>query len=67
MALWLYVKAYKTATIYESMAQQLEQNRSMKLIVRIPDELHRKLKVKAAQNGTTMTNLVVECLEKIVK
>jgi hypothetical protein len=25
------------------------------------------LKVKAAQNGTTMTDLVVECLEKIVK
>jgi predicted HicB family RNase H-like nuclease len=49
------------------MAQQLEQNKYMKLIVRIPDELHRKLKVKAAQNGTTMTDLVVECLEKIVK
>jgi predicted HicB family RNase H-like nuclease len=49
------------------MAQQLEQKQQMKLIVRIPDELHRKLKVKAAQNGTTMTDLVVECLEKIVK
>ena len=49
------------------MAQQLEQKHLMKLIVRIPDELHRKLKVKAAQNGTTMTNLVVECLEKIVR
>ena len=49
------------------MAQELEQNQYMKLIVRIPDELHKKLKVKAAQNGTTMTDLVVECLEKIVK
>jgi predicted HicB family RNase H-like nuclease len=49
------------------MAQELEQHQHMKLIVRIPDDLHRKLKVKAAQNGTTMTDLVVECLEKIVK
>ena len=49
------------------MAQELKQGQAMKLIVRIPDELHRKLKVKAAQDGTTMTDLVVECLEKIVK
>lgn len=30
-------------------------------------ELHRKLRVKAAQNGTTITKLITECLEKIVK
>jgi len=30
-------------------------------------ELHKKLKIKAAQNGTTMTDLVVGCLEKIVE
>ncbi len=65
--IWLYGNIYKTPSIYESMAQQLEQKQSMKLIVRIPDELHRKLKVKAAQDGTTMTDLVVGCLEKIVK
>lgn len=39
----------------------------MKLIVEIPDELHRQLKVKAAQEGTTMKELVLTCLEKIVK
>lgn len=39
----------------------------MKLIVDVPDELHRKLKVKAAQEGTTMKDLVLVCLEKIVK
>jgi predicted HicB family RNase H-like nuclease len=65
--IWLYGNIYKGAAIYESMAQELKQKLRMKLIVRIPDELHRRLKVKAAQNGTTMTDLVVECLEKIVK
>ena len=49
------------------MSRQLEQNQVMKLIVRIPDELHKKLKVKAAQDGTTMTDLVIGCLEKLVK
>jgi predicted HicB family RNase H-like nuclease len=65
--LWLDGKVYKMATnIYSCMIQQLEE-KFMKLIVRIPDELHKKLKVKAAQDGTTMTDMVVKCLEKMVK
>jgi predicted HicB family RNase H-like nuclease len=65
---WLDGKVYKMASnIYECMSQQLEENQFMKLIVRIPDELHKKLKVKAAQEGTTMTDMVVKCLERIVK
>jgi len=39
----------------------------MKLIVEIPEELHRKLKVKSAQDGITIKELVTIQLEKIVK
>ncbi len=34
-----------------------------KLTVHIPDELHRRLKVVVAQEGTTMTSVVREGLE----
>ncbi len=39
----------------------------MKLIVDIPDALHTKLKVKAAQDNTTIKELVTNAIEKLVK
>lgn len=35
-----------------------------KLTIHIPDELHRRLKVVVAQEGTTMTSVVREGLEE---
>lgn len=38
----------------------------MKLTIVIDDELHKKLKVKAAQEGVTMRDLIVNCVRKMV-
>jgi plasmid stability protein len=36
-----------------------------KLTIEIDDELHKKLKVKAAQKGLSMKELLVECIQKM--
>ena len=38
----------------------------MKLIVDIDDNLHRKLKIKAARDGTTIKQIVTKAIEKVV-
>ena len=38
----------------------------VKLTIVIDDSLHKKLKVKAAQDGVTMKDLIVRCVEKMV-
>jgi len=37
-----------------------------KLTVLIPEDLHKKLKIKAAQEVTTVTELVIKALQKAV-
>lgn len=37
-----------------------------KLTIVIDDDLHKKLKVKAAQEGITMKELIVKCVQKMV-
>ena len=39
----------------------------MKFIIEIPDDLHKKLKMKALQEDTTLKDLVIPQLEKLVK
>lgn len=35
----------------------------MKMTVHIPDDLHKKLKMKSVKDGTTIKNLIIELLE----
>jgi predicted HicB family RNase H-like nuclease len=37
------------------------------LFVRMPEELHRALKVKCASEGTVMNNVVTKLIEQYVK
>ena len=35
----------------------------MKMTVHIPDDLHKKLKMRAVEDGTTIKDLIIELLE----
>ena len=35
----------------------------MKMTVHIPDDLHKKLKMRAAENETTIKDLIIDLLE----
>lgn len=35
-----------------------------KLTVMIPEDLHKRLKIKAAQDSTSITEIVIKALEK---
>ena len=39
----------------------------MKLIIEIPNELHKKLKMKALLNDTTLKDMILPSLEELVK
>ena len=39
----------------------------MKLIIDIPDTMHKKLKMKALQEDTTLKDMITPLLEKLVK
>ena len=41
--------------------------KNVKLNVRIPADLRRSLKIKAARDGVTVQKLVTEALEKFLK
>jgi predicted HicB family RNase H-like nuclease len=40
---------------------------SKKLLIDIEDSLHKKLRVKAAQEDKTMKDLIIEAIEELVK
>lgn len=35
----------------------------MKMTVHIPDDLHKKIKMRAVEDGTTIKDLIIELLE----
>jgi len=39
----------------------------MKLIIEIPNELHKKLKMKALTNDTTLKDMILPSLEKLAQ
>ena len=38
----------------------------MKLFIEIPDDLHKKLKMKALKDDTTLKDLILPVLQKLV-
>ena len=40
---------------------------TMKLIIEIPDAMHKKLKLKALQDDTTLKEMITPLLERLVK
>jgi len=40
---------------------------SKKLLIDIDDSLHKKLRMKAAEEGKTMKELIIKAIEEIVK
>jgi predicted HicB family RNase H-like nuclease len=36
------------------------------MTILVPDELHKKLKVKAAQEGTSITEIVIEAVKEAI-
>lgn len=47
------------------MAPHIKAAQAMNINYEIPDDLHRALKVKAAQEGKTLKALIIELLRRI--
>ncbi len=45
----------------------MAQKREKKLIVVIPEELHRKLKILSAQTDECMKNIVIDALTTVIE
>jgi predicted HicB family RNase H-like nuclease len=45
------------------MAKHAEQDKRVKFLARLPPELHRWLKVAAAERGTNMNDILVAALD----
>ena len=53
--------------MYSNTASWQCQMSEHKMTVRIPEELHRRVKAKAALQGTTITSVVKDLLERWVE
>lgn len=51
----------------ENMEAQDKQTKDKQVTLRLPEDLHRKLKVKVAQEGTTITEILLRLVKKYVE
>jgi predicted HicB family RNase H-like nuclease len=51
-----------------SLNESIDRNTKLKrTTLYLPEEMHKQLKVKAAAAETTMTQIIIESIEKILK
>lgn len=50
-----------------TLKQEQQTNKLKRTTIFLPEELHKKLKIEAANRGVSMTEIIIESVEKYIK
>jgi len=60
-------RAWTLSTKAEEMAKSTDRREGRMIHIRLPDDLHKRLRIRVAEDETTMQNFIATLLERALK